>query len=205
MRFIIPLLVACLIPLQAFAGPIYVYIEKDGVKRFSTKPPSDGVEAQVFTARKSSFSWYRVIPQYGGKSYFKKNKNKFNDVIDKVATAVGVDNALIRAVIHAESGFNQYAVSPKGAQGLMQLMPATARDLGVRNAFSPIENIYGGSKYLKMLLGRYNGNVKNALAAYNAGMLNVERYRGIPPFQETQNYVKSVMQLHGHYSTHQNS
>ncbi len=183
----------------AFAGPIYVYHEKDGTKKFSNKPPPSGVKAQVFTARKSTFSWYRTKPQYGGPNLFKLYGNSYDEIIDGASRHTGLHRALIKAVIHAESGFNPKAVSPKGARGLMQLMPGTARDMGVGNSFSPHENIAGGSRYLAMLLKRFNGNTAYALAAYNAGMDNVDKHRGIPPFKETQNYVKTVMKLQDRY------
>lgn len=189
------------IAFQSAASPIYVYFQSDGTRKFSNIPPPKGIPAQVYTARKSSFSWYRVIPQYGGADLSKLYGSKFDDLIKTASLQTGLDPALIKAVMHAESGFNPQAVSPKGARGLMQLMPGTARDLGVRNVYSPADNIAGGSKYLKMLLQRYKGNLTRAIAAYNAGMDNVDKYNGIPPFEETQKYVTIVTKLHTRYKS----
>jgi hypothetical protein len=100
---------------------------------------------------------------------------------------------LVNSVIHAESGFNARAVSPKGARGLMQLMPATANQLGVNDAFDPQANVTGGSRYLRELLERYNFDLVKALAAYNAGPERVEQYRGVPPFRETRAYVARIV------------
>lgn len=114
-------------------------------------------------------------------------------MIDKVAKKHGVDQKLVRALVRQESGFNPNATSHCGAQGLMQLMPATAKGLGVTDAYNPVQNVEGGVKYLKGLLNKYNGNVILALAAYNAGPGAVEKYGNVPPYKETQNYVKSIL------------
>ncbi|MCI5066513.1 lytic transglycosylase domain-containing protein [bacterium] len=106
---------------------------------------------------------------------------------------------LIRAVIHAESAFNPKAVSPKGATGLMQIMPFHFRRLGITEPFNPKQNIRGGSRILSELQGRYRGNTKLILAAYNAGEEAVRKYGGIPPYRETQNYVKKVLSLESRY------
>lgn len=121
-----------------------------------------------------------------------KKSAPYDTSINEHSQRMGVSADLVRAVIQVESAFNPSAVSTKGAMGLMQLMPATARELGVANPFEPDQNIRGGVTYLKRLLDRYNQNVELALAAYNAGMGNVEKYGDVPPFKETQNYVKKI-------------
>jgi soluble lytic murein transglycosylase-like protein len=118
--------------------------------------------------------------------------SRYDDLIRQHAGQHGLSLELVRAVIKAESNFNPYAISPKGAMGLMQLMPATARELGVADPFHPGENIRGGVSYLASLLARYDQKVELALAAYNAGPGSVERYGAIPPYRETQNYVKKI-------------
>jgi hypothetical protein len=116
-----------------------------------------------------------------------------NQVVDSASATYHLDPDLVNSVIHAESGFNSHAVSPKGARGLMQLMPGTATQLGVNDAFDPQDNVTGGSRYLRELLERYNFDLVKALAAYNAGPGRVEQYRGVPPFRETRAYVARIV------------
>jgi len=118
---------------------------------------------------------------------------RFETLVQEHAARTGIRPDLVRAVIQVESGFNPRAISPKGAMGLMQLMPATARELGVINAYDPEDNIRGGTIYLRQLLDRYEGNEELALAAYNAGFNAVDKHGGrVPPYQETQAYVRKV-------------
>ena len=185
----------------AHAGPIYVFKEKDGTVRFTNRPPPAGVPAKVFKPREAGFSTYRVSKgrALGGRLF----RHEYSDIIMRASVDHGVPVALIRAVIHTESAFNPRAISPKGAQGLMQLMPAIAKHLGVGNPFSPAENIRGGVKHLAFLLKRYGGDRRRALAAYNAGEDAVERYQGIPPFAETKEYVRRVLELERRYAASQ--
>lgn len=125
--------------------------------------------------------------------------NAYDKLIRRFATQFAVDPALVKAVIHAESGFNPHAVSRAGAQGLMQLMPATAARYGVEDAFDARQNISGGVRYLRDLLTQFRQNRRLALAAYNAGENAVVRHRGIPPYAETQTYVQRVLSFHAHY------
>lgn len=127
------------------------------------------------------------------------NTSSYSHIVLEKALKYGVDPALVRAVIHAESAFNQNAQSGKGAQGLMQLMPATAKELGVDDAFNVAQNIEGGVKYLARLLSAFHGDTRLATAAYNAGPGAVRRYKGVPPFAETEVYVERVAILHKRY------
>ena len=184
---------------HAADGKIYVVREPGGVIRFTTQPPSEGEQAEVFTARSNGFTYHRSPRSKGSRKLF--SASLYERFIFEAARRYRVDPNLIKAVIHVESGFNPHAVSPKGAKGLMQLMPGTARMLGVRNAFVAESNIHGGTQYLAQLLRRY-GNEAHALAAYNAGDLPVQRYNGIPPYSETQEYVRRVLHLKKQYTAY---
>ena len=123
-----------------------------------------------------------------------------DSLIEEYSAKNGLDSAFVKAVIKQESGFQPKVTSHCGAMGLMQLMPATANSLGVKDAYDPEQNIAGGTKYLKGLLDRFGGNKSLALAAYNAGPNAVSKYNGIPPYKETQNYVKNIMSMYQKYS-----
>ncbi len=183
-----------LIALLLLAGPavssasaqIYAWRDASGQMILSDKPRPDGGEVQTFTVPKTQHG-IRVTRPPDTRS------ERFDAYIDEHAKGQGVDPDLVRAVIQAESAFNPVAVSPKGAMGLMQLMPATAEELGVMNPFDPAENIRGGVIYLKRLLTRYDQKVELALAAYNAGPGAVDKYgQQVPPYRETRDYVKKI-------------
>jgi soluble lytic murein transglycosylase-like protein len=170
---------------QPAGAQIYAWRDGSGRMVLSDKPRTDGGPVQTFPVEKAG--GLRVTRPPDGRSA------QFDPMIDQDATAQGVDPDLVRAVIQVESAFNPRAISPKGAMGLMQLMPATAVELGVGNPFDPEQNIGGGVRYLKQLLTRYDDKVELALAAYNAGPGAVDRYgQAIPPYRETRDYVKRI-------------
>lgn len=145
---------------------------------------------------------FRLSPHYRAFLLFCRSPNQYiYDRYIRVACGQhGVDYNLVKAIVRAESGFRPDAVSPKGAVGLMQLMPGTARELKVKDSLDPYQNVEAGVRYLKKLLTRFPNNITHAVAAYSAGPDAVEKYRGIPPYSETQLYVQVVMVLYRHYS-----
>jgi soluble lytic murein transglycosylase-like protein len=176
------------------ADIVYKYKSKNGTPSFSDMKPI-GVKYEIakigcFACEvKSHINWHKAKLYVG----------KYHKEINHAAYIHRVSPSLVRAVIHAESHFNPTALSHQGAQGLMQLMPATAKELGVEDAFIAVENINGGVKYLAKLLKRFDGNVRLATAAYNAGPGAVRRYGGMPPYPETQVYVERVDILRKRY------
>ena len=217
------LLVFSLFPAQLLtAEEISRTQDNEGIVEFSNIPASpssgkttiiytypDGNKVSVFTDQKPThtsnynilkFECYACNPHSKiNWNTVKLNLNSFFQTVVLEAKSNSVDPALVRALIHAESAFNSQAVSRVGAQGLMQLMPATAKELGVTNALDAKQNIAGGTQYIAQLLQQFKGNIKLATAAYNAGPAAVKKYNGVPPYEETQVYVKRVAILHARY------
>ena len=135
------------------------------------------------------------------KNKFKISKSNIEALLEKYSDKYKLDENLVKSIAKTESNFNPSAVSKAGAVGVMQLMPFTAKSLGVSNSFNPEQNINGGTKYLKNLLNKYNGNEKFALAAYNAGPGAVNKYGGVPPYKETQNYIQKIFQFKKQYES----
>ncbi len=168
---------------------IYKHVDNDGVLHL-TNVPSDPKVKYVMVMREKRILFSPRL-----------DVAKYDHLITRAANKFNLDSALIKAVIKAESNFNHMAVSPVGAQGLMQLMPKTASYLNVDDSFHPEKNIEGGARYLRYLLNVYKGDLSLALAAYNAGEKAVAKYNyNIPPYRETQNYVRRVLSFYREYS-----
>jgi soluble lytic murein transglycosylase-like protein len=182
-------------------GQVYSYMQ-DGVRHYSSRPPRGA--ARALAVRTIKYSYIETCFACSAKpgvnfGSVRLNTQAYRDEIRAAASKFGVDEAIVRAIIHAESAFNPNALSRVGAQGLMQLMPATARRFGVGNAFDAAQNIHGGVQYLAWLLKRFNGNLTLAAAGYNAGEGAVDKYKGVPPYSETQRYVQRVSLLAQRY------
>ncbi|MFP4273057.1 MAG: lytic transglycosylase domain-containing protein [Halothiobacillaceae bacterium] len=176
---------------------IYGYTDPRGVRHLTNVPPRGDARYELLMRNAAT------RPKgWSGARYDQSPRldhGTFDELVRQTARQHGVDPALVRAVIHAESAFDPRAVSPKGAAGLMQLMPATADRFGVADVFDPQENIRGGVTYLAFLLRLFEGDQRLALAAYNAGEGAVRKHHGIPPYEETVRYVSKVTELHQRY------
>jgi soluble lytic murein transglycosylase-like protein len=183
------LVVAALAAATPARAQIYSWRDDKGTLVLSNVKPADGIEATSYAVPKAqAIRVTRYATAERGRAY--------DEVISEHSQANGIRADLVRAVIQVESAFNPFARSPKGALGLMQLMPATIRDFGVRNPFDPVDNIRAGVAYLRELLDRYQNNEQLALAAYNAGPGAVDRHgQTVPPYRETQNYVAQINQI----------
>src|ERR1700694_1253951 len=190
-------LVLCAIPAH---GQIVSYLDSDGRRVFINSDPTPAVRVTTtslrgFTSAAGTTPHTSQTPPAASpelRAAELANRQKIEVMVREVSARYNVDPALIRSVIETESNWNSKAISSKGALGLMQLVPGTARQLGVNNAFDPKQNLDGGVRYLHTLLERYNGDLDRALAAYNAGPGDVWRARGVPHFRETRDYVRKV-------------
>lgn len=175
-----------MISASAYAETIlYVYIDENGVYHFSQQKLNN------------KYKRYKVWKNEGFIKDF--NAGKYDAFIQEMGRTYGIDPRLIKAVIKAESNWDHTAVSSAGAMGLMQLMPATADNLAVADPFNPYQNIEAGVRYLRRMMDMFNGDIILALAAYNAGPNAVKKYKGVPPYAETRNYIKIVMRYYAEY------
>jgi hypothetical protein len=192
MKSLVFILFCILLSSPPVYGDIFKYIDENGIECYTDAP----------LGKKAN----RILKEPGNtpavdktlvksKSKDKKENSDYHSIVHEKAAVYDLDPGLIKAVIKTESNWNSRAISKKGAMGLMQLMPTTATDMNVSNPFDPEENIEGGTKYLKYLLNRFNGDLTLALAAYNAGPRTVEKYGFVPPISETQQYVNKVLSL----------
>lgn len=201
LKVCIPAIVLFALASTAGYADIYQYVDENGVLHF-TNVNGGGKRHRKVAAEKAAAEELHSATEAASAAPGALRRtsagfsSSYSEFINTACYKHGVDPSLVHAIIKVESDFNPYALSRKGAMGLMQLMPQTAVELNVKNSFSPQENIDGGVKYLRYLLDRYEGNIKLALAAYNSGETSVKRWGTIPPFKETQQYVKKILALY---------
>jgi soluble lytic murein transglycosylase len=188
---IVKILIGCTI-IIIFLAPgaladIYRYIDENGVMHFTNAPTSSSNEFKLFLRERGTPapSWY--------------HSEKYDDLITSASERFGVSFPLLKAIIKAESDFDARAVSKKGAKGLMQIMPQNFKLLGIKDPFDPTQNINAGARYFRQLYDRFKGKLALSLAAYNAGPTAVDRYKTIPPYEETEEYVRRVLKYYYNY------
>lgn len=181
---------------QAVFAQMYKFTDKDGIVHYTNIRPSGQKNVKIFNfpcyasdSKCNQLDWENIP----------LNRSAYTDEIQAAAQVFSVDDALIRAIIHAESAYQSQALSPRGAQGLMQLMPETQKELQVVDVFDPLSNIEGGTLYLSRLLEQFDQDIDLAAAAYNAGPAAVLEYGGVPPYRETREYVRRVKILYRRY------
>lgn len=194
------LVLPVVLPTGALAGNIYKYVEKDGTIVYTNVLPKTGQARQA----RMTEGEFRPAPSPVAPARIsvttRISLGEFDEYIDQAAVRYKMPTALVRAVMHAESAFDPNAISVVGASGLMQLMPATAREMYVKDIFDPKDNIEGGVRYLRVLANEFNGDMVKMVAAYNAGPDAVKKYNGqVPPYPETQAYVRKVISLYFQY------
>ena len=185
------IITACAIILLILANgassDIYRYIDENGVMHFTNAPTASSREFKLFMKE-------------GPQSSLSRNyRKKYDDLISKASERYGISFPLLKAIIKAESDFDPKAVSKKGAMGLMQIMPKNFKLLGLKDPFDPTQNINAGARYFRQLYDRFDGKLALSLAAYNAGPKAVDRYKTIPPYEETEEYVRRVLKFYYNY------
>ena len=180
------LLAIVILPVSSGTCDIYTYVDENGVRHFTNVPHLNSVQYKIYIKEKEPFP---KSPAPSSES----SSTRYDHLIAEASRRYGVNELLLKAIIKVESDFNPRAVSEKGAKGLMQLMPENIQAFQVSDPFDPRENIMGGTRYIRRMINRYDGKLSLALAAYNAGPDKVDQYRRVPPYQETQEFVKRVL------------
>lgn len=182
---------------------LYTFVDENGVVHFTNIRRDPPEEPRQLEQTSNTFAW----TDYLGitRRVHRVDVTTYDGLIQEAAAYYSLPAALVKAVVAAESAFEPSAVSPAGAQGLMQLLPKTAASMQVRDVFDPKDNIFGGARYLRLMANQFQGDLRLITAAYNAGPGAVKQAKGIPPFEETRRYVKRVLALYEHYLKHWSS
>jgi len=192
---------AAVVVVLGLAAPVhatvYAYTDRDGVMHLTNLPDDPRYRPYPLTGKNNTFNWQDDIGKL--RRVHRLDVVSYDELIIEAARYYTLPPALVKAVVAVESSFEPAAVSHAGAQGLMQLIPSTARAMQVRDAFDPRDNVYGGARYLRVLANKFEGSVRLTVAAYNAGPKRVSRARGVPNIEETQQYVRRVLTLYQHY------